>query len=59
MTVIAMSEAEIDRMTVLRDLVEARIKVSEAATLMGLGRRQVFRLAYATHWAVTLKKIEY
>jgi hypothetical protein len=47
MTVISMSRSEIDRMTVLRDLTEKRIKVSEAATLMGLGRRQVFRLAKA------------
>jgi hypothetical protein len=34
-------------MNVLRDLAEERIRVSEAATLMGLGRRQVFRLAKA------------
>ena len=47
MTVIAMSRAEIDRMSVLRDLAEDRIRVSEAATLMGLGRRQVLRLAKA------------
>jgi hypothetical protein len=47
MTVILMSRSEIDRMTVLRDLAEERIGVSEAATLMGLGRRQVFRLAKA------------
>jgi hypothetical protein len=47
MTVIAMSHAEIDRMSVLRDLAEDRIGVSEAATLMRLGRRQVFRLATA------------
>ena len=47
MTVIAMSRAEIDRMSVLRDLAEDRIGVSEAATLMRLGRRQVFRLATA------------
>ena len=47
MTVIAMSRAEIDRMSVLRDLAEDRIRVSEAATLMRLGRRQVFRLATA------------
>jgi hypothetical protein len=45
MTVILMSRSEIDRMTVLRDLAEERIRVSEAATLMGLGRRQVLRLA--------------
>ena len=47
MTVIAMSRAEIDRMSVLHDLAEDRIRVSEAATLMGLGRRQVLRLARA------------
>ena len=45
MTVILMSRSEIDRMTVLRDLAEERIRISEAATLMGVGRRQVFRLA--------------
>src|SRR5262245_59737884 len=44
MTVILMSRSEIDRMNVLRDLAEDRIRVSEAAALMGLGRRQVFRL---------------
>src|SRR6476646_5760647 len=47
MTVILMSRSEIDRMNVLRDLVEDRIRVSEAATFMDLGRRQVFRLAKA------------
>ena len=34
-------------MNVLRDLAEERIRVSEAATLIGLGRRQVLRLAKA------------
>ena len=47
MTVISMSRSEIDRMTVLRDLAEDRIRVSQATMLMGLGRRQVFRLAKA------------
>jgi hypothetical protein len=47
MTVIAMSRTEIDRMSVLHDLAASRIKVTEAATLMRLGRRQVFRLAKA------------
>jgi hypothetical protein len=47
MTVITMSRTEIDRMSVLRDLTEGRIKVAAASTLMGLGRRQVFRLAKA------------
>ncbi len=34
-------------MSVLQDLAASRIKITEAATLMGLGRRQVFRLAKA------------
>ena len=41
MTVIAMSRTEIDRMSVLQDLATSRIKIAEAAALMGLGRRQV------------------
>ncbi|QDW38871.1 ISNCY family transposase [Bradyrhizobium sp. KBS0727] len=51
MTVIAMSRTEIDRMSVLQDLAASRIKVADAATLMGVGRRQVFRLgkAFARH----------
>lgn len=56
MTVIAMSRTEIDRMSVLRDLAANRIKVADAAALMGLGRRQVFRLAkvYGQHGPETL-----
>ena len=47
MTVISMSRKEIDRMSVLRDLDERRITMSEASTLMHLSRRHVFRLAKA------------
>src|SRR4051812_8442998 len=47
MTVIAMSRTEIDRMHVLRDLAAGRITANEAAQLMWLTRRQVFRLAKA------------
>ena len=47
MTVITMSRTEIDRMSVLQDLADGRIKIADASTLMGLGRRQVFRLAKA------------
>jgi hypothetical protein len=47
MTVITMSRKEIDRMSVLHDLADGRIKIAGASTLMGLGRRQVFRLAKA------------
>jgi hypothetical protein len=42
MTVITMSRTEIDRMSVLHDLADGRIKIADASTLMGLGRRQVF-----------------
>ena len=51
MTVITMSRTEIDRMGVLHDLADGRIKIAEASRLMGLGRRQVFRLAkgYGKH----------
>src|SRR5258705_2530487 len=51
MTVIAMSRTEIDRMSVLHDLADGRIRIAEASTLMGLGRRQVFPLtkAYGEH----------
>ena len=45
MTVIAMSDKELDRMQVLQDLSTKQITVSEAAGLMRLTRRQVFRLA--------------
>src|SRR4051812_49268126 len=45
MTVIAMSDKELDRMQVLRDLSTKQITVSEVAGLMRLTRRQVFRLA--------------
>ena len=45
MTVITMSGKELDRMQVLRDLSTKQITVSEAAGLMRLTRRQVFRLA--------------
>src|SRR5215210_3080400 len=47
MTVIAMSRTEIDRMHVLRDLAAGRITANEAAQLMRLTRRHVFRLAKA------------
>ena len=47
MTVIAMSRTEIDRMSVLHDLADGRIKVAEASALMKLWQRQVFRLAKA------------
>lgn len=51
MTVLVMSCKEIDRMAILRDLAEKRLKVSEAAVQLRLCRRQVLRLAkgYEAH----------
>ena len=51
MVVLAMSRPEIDRMHVLHDVMAERITVHEAAQLMRLTRRQVFRLlkAYRAH----------
>src|SRR5215831_10450187 len=49
MTVLSMSRAEIDRVHVLKDLLAERIRPSEAAQLMGVTRRQVFRLLKAYH----------
>lgn len=47
MTVITMSRQEIDRVHVLRDMAAERITANEAAQLMRLTRRRVFRLAKA------------
>jgi hypothetical protein len=44
------------------DLADSRIRIAEASTLMGLGRRQVFRMAnaYDEHvrrcWVTTARK---
>src|SRR5229473_1366470 len=39
MTVIAMSRTEIDRMSVLHDLADGRIRIAEASTLMGAAEK--------------------
>jgi transposase len=44
MTVITMSHNELGRLQTLIALADRRISVSDAATLMGLGRRQVYRV---------------
>jgi predicted DNA-binding protein (UPF0251 family) len=44
MTVIAMSRLEIDRMQVLRDVMARHLTVRDAAQLMRMTRRHVFRL---------------
>jgi hypothetical protein len=44
MTVIQMSERELTRLRVLIDLSDRRLSVEAAARLMGVGRRQVYRL---------------
>ena len=47
MTVIQMSDRELTRLRVMIDLADSRLTVEAAATLMGVGRRQVFRLRRA------------
>ena len=49
-TVRLMSDGELSRLEVLRDLDQKRLTTAAAAQLLGLGRRQVFRLlkAYRT-----------
>jgi Winged helix-turn helix len=42
--VIQMSERELTRLRVMIDLADDRLTVDAAATLMGLGRRQIYRL---------------
>src|SRR6516165_10261203 len=51
MTVITMSRKELTRLRVLIDLADGRLSVGNAAGLMGVGRRQVYRLldAFQAH----------
>ena len=42
--VIQMSDRELTRLRVMIDLADERLTVDAAATLMGLGRRQIYRL---------------
>lgn len=44
MTVITMSRTELGRLRVMIDLADGRMRVEDAAALMGLQRRQVYRL---------------
>jgi Homeodomain-like domain len=45
--IIQMSDREVTRLRVMIDLVDDRLTVDAAATLMGLGRRQIYRLRWA------------
>jgi hypothetical protein len=47
MTVIQMSDRELTRLRVMIDFADGRLTVEAAATLMSLGRRQLFRLRRA------------
>lgn len=62
MTVIAMSRKEIDRLQVLRDFDKGRIEANEAAQLLDVTRRHIFRLVRSIrlHTSnVTAKLINY
>ena len=56
MTVITMSRAELSRLQILIGLADGRTRVDDAAALMGMGRRQVYRLldAFRAHGADAL-----
>ena len=47
MAVIQMSDRELTRLRVMIDLADDRLTVDAAATLIGLGRRQIYRLRRA------------
>ena len=47
MTVIQVSQRELNRLRVIIDLLDGRLRSSAAGELMGIGRRQVFRLRRA------------
>ena len=47
MTVIRVSQQELDRLKVLVELGDGRLGIDAAATLLGVGRRQLFRLRNA------------
>jgi hypothetical protein len=51
MTVITMSRTELSRLRVMIDLADGRTRVEDAAALMGLQRRQIYRLldAFRAH----------
>ena len=45
--VIEMSDRELTRLRLMIDLADGRLTVNAAATLMGLGHRQIYRLRRA------------
>jgi hypothetical protein len=47
MTVITMSSHELTRLRVLIDVADGRLSVEDATGLIGVGRRQIFRLLQA------------
>jgi len=61
MTVIRVSQQELERFKILVELGEGRLGIDAAATLLGVGRRQLFRLRNALqvsspHCAVHAKR---
>ena len=44
MTVITMSRDELTRLRVLIDIADGRLSVTDATALIGVGRRQIYRL---------------
>jgi hypothetical protein len=50
MTVITMSRNELTRLRVLNDVGDGGLSVADATGLIGVGRRQVYRLLGSEHW---------
>ena len=47
MTVITMSRNELTRLRVLIDIADGRLSIADATGLIGVGRRQIYRLLQA------------
>jgi hypothetical protein len=47
MTVITMSRNELTRLRVLIDIADGRLSIADATGLIGVGRRQIYRLMQA------------
>ena len=58
MTVITMSRNELTRLRVLIDVADGRLSVADATGLIGVGRRQVYRLLDAFRVLVPPKSEE-
>jgi hypothetical protein len=57
MTVITMSRNELTRLRVLIDVADGRLSVADATGLIGVGRRQIYRLCKPSGLMVSMRDI--